>query len=168
MGFDEALKYIAGVANRLMSAGIRTALKNNLSYDQEDVGNFLEAKEIGGPQKIIQIHQAQRWGRNLVVANFCLSESLTYASPTKAFGSELDYGNVQNTRVHVWVKPSPLSSPPLTAESGDGNAPLLLRGGGGEEPSQKRLPGPIQRPFKFKRRRGPTHQKPIQQASPIE
>ena len=135
-----------------MSAGIWTALKNNPSYDQEDVGNILEAKEIGGPREIIQIHQAQGRAHKLVVAIFC-SEMKPYASPAKAFGSELDFDfeYVQNTRIHVWVTPLPSSSPPSMAESVNGDAPLLLRGGGGAEPSQKRPPG-LQSSSRWKRR----------------
>ena len=38
MGFDEAIKYISGVANRHMAQGLKTALNSNPYYDSVDVG----------------------------------------------------------------------------------------------------------------------------------
>ena len=37
MGFDEACKYGAGVANQLMSQALKAALDDNPMYDAEDV-----------------------------------------------------------------------------------------------------------------------------------
>ena len=38
MGFDEAIKYYSGVANRHMVQGIKTSLSSNPYYDSVDVG----------------------------------------------------------------------------------------------------------------------------------
>ena len=69
-GFDEAIKYCAGVANRHMANGIRSSLHTNPMYDSDDVGKIKDNANVLGPRKLIKILKAKRDSRDTVIAAF--------------------------------------------------------------------------------------------------
>ena len=87
MGLDEAIKYISAVANRLMSQGIKEALKQNPMYDADDVGTIVDEVPLG-PQQLSKLHEAKRKVRDGLVQMF-IGANQPYASPAPAFGAAI-------------------------------------------------------------------------------
>ena len=89
MGFDEAMKYVSGVANRLMSQGIKSALKDNPMYDKEDIGDIAENKKDIGPLELAKMHKSKRKVRDALIDMY-LDKKQPYSSPASAFGSIIE------------------------------------------------------------------------------
>ena len=68
MGFDEAIKYCSGVANRQMAQGIKRALANNPSYDAEDVGEIQDENLQMDPRELVKFLHAKRAFRDATIA----------------------------------------------------------------------------------------------------
>lgn len=84
MGFDEATKYAAGVANRLMAQGIKQSLKKNSMYEAEDVGDVIEDIKKMGQKELANLHQAKRKLVQELIAAYN-SKKTSYSSPSPAF-----------------------------------------------------------------------------------
>ena len=85
MGFDEATKYTAGCASRLMAQGIKESLKDNPSYDEEDVGEIAQNARAIGPLELAELHAAKKKVRDELVKLYN-SRKVSYQSATPAFG----------------------------------------------------------------------------------
>lgn len=94
MGFDECLKYISGVANRFMSAGIWKALKPIRPMTKRRWGTSWRLRRLVDHERSLRSIRP-RDGLAFFVANFC-SERKFYESPANVFGSQLDFDDAQN------------------------------------------------------------------------
>ena len=97
MGFDEAIKYCSGVANRQMAQGIKRALANNPSYDAEDVGEIQDENLQMDPRELVKFLHAKRAFRDATIAIYLdmkQKQSDSNSAWVDAFGSDLAEGEI--------------------------------------------------------------------------
>ena len=147
MGFDEAIKYTAGVANRLLSQGIKEALKDNPSYDAEDVGH-VAIDVVIGPREIANLHKTKRQVRDLLVEEFKRDKFKTllripvFADSIEAAAAVAAAGAQDNdaTMEEVSSQPSPEKSRPTNkrAQGTTTKSPFKSTGGLSPKPKESR------------------------------
>ena len=123
MGFDEAIKYIPGVANRHMAQGLKTALNSNPYYDSVDVGEIIENITKMGPVDLIKFLKKKHAFRDEAVATF-LDAKTSDSSWVPAFGSDIDEDDVSSSNAVALLEsllgvenPTPTPAPTPTPTS---------------------------------------------------